>query len=104
MKSGRDVTGDKTQAAEKDRAFAHREHTARDFPQRMTADVIGFSAIMKLHAQRAVGTGAGAELAVMKTNFFRKRARLPTFHARRGDCDPINRAAFDRNVTADFFK
>ena len=49
-------------------------------------------------------TRADAQFAVMKANFLRERARLPAFHSRSGDGDPINRADFYRDVAADFFK
>ena len=49
-------------------------------------------------------TRADAKFAVMEADFLREGARLPAFHSRSGNGDPINRANFYRDVAADFFK
>ena len=82
--------------------FPHLEKSAQRLPNRISADIIRLAPVVEPDHERAVG--AGAELSVMKTDFFGKRARLPAFHARRGDRDPIYRAALDRHVTAHFFE
>ena len=40
----------------------------------------------------------------MKANLFRERARLPAFHSRSGNRNPINCPSFYRHVTTDLFK
>ena len=104
VQRGPHVTSNKPNATQNKRFLAHLKQTAQTFPQGVAANIIGFAAIMKAHAELAMRTRADAKFAVMEADFLREGVRLPAFHARGGDGDPVNRADFYRDIAADFLK
>src|SRR5215471_11713054 len=70
----------------------------------MTSYQVSFAAVMKPHPELARRARTHTEFAVMIANFFCERARLPAFHPRSRNGDPVNRASLYRAITAHFFE
>jgi hypothetical protein len=87
------------QSGKEVRLLAHLKYATQQSPERMTADVVGFLAVMKPHHERTVIPCS--EFAMMKRDLLRKRARLPSIHPSRRYRDPVDRSAFDRLISAD---